>query len=73
MNLTKLQNYKSNKKQNLFKRDTKNFDRENFILDLLDINWHNVISTERCDPNHSYDSFEITLNTLMDKHIPLKN
>ena len=54
--------YKSKNKHYLFKRDTKNFDRENFILDLLDIDWHNVISTEKNDPNHSFDSFEITLN-----------
>ena len=67
------ENYKSNKKQNLFKRDTKDFDRENFILDLLDINWQNVISTERNDPIQSCDSIEITLNTLIGKYIPLQN
>ena len=51
-----------------YKRDTKNFDRENFLLDLLD--WSSVIKLEREDPNYSFDLYENTLNTLTDKYIP---
>ena len=54
------------------KRDTKNFDRENFLLDLLDIDWSSVIKLEREDPNYSFNLYENTLNSLIDKYIPLR-
>ena len=56
----------------LYKRDTKNFDRENFLLDLLDIDWSLVIKLEKEDPNYSFNLYENTLNTLLDKYIPLR-
>ena len=55
-----------------YRRDTKNFDRENFLLDLLDIDWSFVIKLEREDPNYSFNLYENTLNTLIDKYIPLR-
>ena len=63
---------KSSKKHNLFKRDTKNFDRENFILDLLDIDWITTISVDKNDTNHSFNSFETKINFLIDTYLPLK-
>ena len=54
----------------LYKHDTKNFDRENLLLDLLDIDWSSVIKLEREDPNYSFNLYENTLNTLIDKYIP---
>ena len=56
----------------LYKRDTKNFDRENFLLDLLDIDWSLVIKLEKEDPNYSFNLYENTLNILLDKYIPLR-
>ena len=56
----------------LYKRDTKNFDRENFLLHLLDIDWSLVIKLEKEDPNYSFNLYENTLNTLLDKYIPLR-
>ena len=56
----------------LYKRDTKSFDRENFLLDLLDIDWSSVIKLEREDPNYSFNLYENTLNTLIDKYITQK-
>ena len=56
----------------LYKRDTKNFDREIFLLDLLDIDWSLVIKLEKEDPNYSFNLYENTLNTLLDKYIPLR-
>merc|ERR1712048_657591 len=41
------------KKQALYRRDTKKFDRENFILDYLNINWDVVLEIEKNDTNHS--------------------
>ena len=46
--------------------------RENFILDLLDINWVNVISIDKNDPNYSFNSFETKINSLIDAYLPLK-
>ena len=59
-------------KSNFFKRDTKNFDKENFLLETSKINWDSVINTPKEDPNFSYNSFEKTLNSIIDKYIPLK-
>ena len=43
------------KKQNTYKRDTKYFDRENFVLDLLSIDWSTIIDLESDNPSHSYN------------------
>ena len=59
-------------KHNFFKRDTRNFDRENFLLDLLEINWQETIDVSKNDPNYSFNSFESKLNILIDKYLPLK-
>ena len=61
-----------NKKEKIYKRDTKNFDRENFSLDLLDVDWNSKIKTEKGDPNFSFNMYENTLNTILDKYMPLK-
>ena len=34
-------------------RNLTNFDRENFLLDLLGIDWNEVISLENINPNQS--------------------
>ena len=54
-----------------FKRDTKNFDRENFFLDLLSIDWKEVIEVEKRDPNHSFMQYFTTINELIDQYMPL--
>ena len=36
--------------KDFYKRDTKNFDRENFFLDLLSIDWNEVLKLELQDP-----------------------
>ena len=54
-----------------FKRDTKNFDRENFFLDLLSIDWKEVIEIEKRDPNHSFMQYFTTINKLIDQYMPL--
>ena len=56
----------------MYKRDTKNLNRENFLLDLLDIDWSSVIKLEREDPNFLFNLYENTLNTLIDKYAPLR-
>ena len=56
----------------IYKRDLKNFDRENFILDLLSVDWDKVIESRKNDPNESFNRFESSLNPLIDKYLPLK-
>ena len=38
-------------------RDVKNFDRENFLFDLIAIEWDEVISVENNNPNGSFNYF----------------
>ena len=59
-------------KNNIYKRDTKNFDRENFLLDILNIDWYSVTELHQGDPNHSFNTFEANINSVLDKYIPLK-
>ena len=60
------------KNGNLFKRDTKNFDRENFLLDLLDINWPQVLNVQNNDVNSTFNAFEKKINDLLDLYLPLR-
>ena len=60
------------KSQNIFKRDTKNFNRDNFNRELQAINWDSVIDIDSNDPNRSFNSLEEQLNSLIDKYMPLK-
>ena len=60
------------KKQNIFKRDTKNFDRANLILDFLEIDWTECMDIEKEDVNHSTSQFILKMNELLDKYVPLK-
>ena len=57
------------KKHNLYKRDTKNFDRENFILDFLQIDWDKELSN---NVNEAAATFFQLMNVLIDRYIPLK-
>lgn len=45
------------KKQNLYTRDTNKFDRENFLLDYLAINWDESLEADKNDTNHSLANF----------------
>ena len=56
---------------NIYKRDVKNFDRENFLLDLLTIEWDEVISVEN-NPNESINYFFNTIDSLVNNYMPLK-
>ena len=60
------------KRQNLYTRKTKNFDRENFIYDYLDINWNEILQTNKNDVNTSLQIFLTKINELLDKYMPLR-
>ena len=56
----------------LNERYTKNFDRENFILDFLGVNWDDVLQLGKKDVNISLASFLDRFNGLLDEYMPLK-
>ena len=60
------------KKHNVYKRDTKRFNRENFLLDFFDINWDETIEINKKDVNNSFDNFMVKINEILDKHMPYK-
>ena len=60
------------RKINLYKRDTKNFDRNNFFADLTSIDWTSVLKLENENPNLSFNNYASTLNTIIDKYMPLR-
>ena len=65
----KNQSYLPNK-HNLYKRDTKNFDRENFILDFLGIGWEEELNNKGV--NEATAKFFQLMNELINRYIPLK-
>ena len=57
---------------NVYTRNLINFDRENFLLDLLGIDWNEVIALENNNPNQSFNSFFDEIDSLVNRYIPLK-
>ena len=55
-----------------YKRDMKNFDRENFFLDLLSIEWNDIIQLDNRDPELSFQQYFSTINSLIDNYMPLR-
>ena len=43
--------------ERIYNRDTTNFDKENFILDVMSTDWNSIISLEKEDPNLSVNNF----------------
>ena len=59
------------KKHNMFKRNAKNLKGNELIKDILLINWDNIIKPENNDANSSFNAFYASINSLLDKHVPL--
>ena len=60
------------KRMNFYKQDTKNFDKENFFLDLNSFDWPSLLKLENENPNLSFNNFTSAINTLIDKYMPLR-
>lgn len=54
------------------KRDRSNFNKGEFILDYLSINWDASLALDKNDVNHSVNEFMNEMNGLLDRHMPLK-
>ena len=50
----------------------KNFDRENFILDYLAIDWEHTLQPADNNVNNSMEQFFTKINALLDQYMPLK-
>ena len=53
-------------------RDMSNFNKEQMLNDLSNIDWNSAIDLQKNDPSFSYNSFENTVNKIVDNHIPIK-
>ena len=60
------------KKHNCYKREMANFKKENFMLDILEIDWMTTVQPQENDANKSFDNFYNTLSRVIDKHMPLR-
>ena len=58
------------KKRNIFKRDTKHFNQCEFIKEITQIKWDNVLQTEKCYANLSFNIFFDTIEEILDRHMP---
>ena len=65
-------NTNSNIKHNEFKRDWSTFNQENFVLDFFEINWKNTLNLKKQNTDLSFDNFYNSINSLLNKHAPLK-
>ena len=57
------------KKHNLFKSDMKNFNKEDFILDLLEVDWDQTLQINNNDPNFSFENFYQKVNGIIDTYL----
>ena len=59
------------KNKNVFKRDYKLFKQNLFRTDLISINWENIFQNTG-DVNEAFNKFLNTINSLLDKHAPVR-
>ena len=62
----------SSLKQNLFKRDTTNFNNDKLIEEISAIDWYTELDIASRDINNSFILLEAKVNSIIDKHMPLK-
>ena len=62
--------HRPNKKQDFYTRDLKNFDRENFFLDLLDINWQENISLSHSNLNIALEGLLGEVDDIVNSYLP---
>ena len=55
-----------------FKRNTKNFSKQDFILDYLNIDWEAELEIGKNDVNHSTGKSFSNINAITDKHMPVR-
>ena len=63
---------KTPKFHNIKVRDTKNYSHEELVADIINIDWREVLESDKADPNHSFQRFNEIVNEILDKHMPWK-
>ena len=58
------------KLHNIKVRDTRNYSHVELVADIININWEEVLESEKADPNHSFQRFDKKVNEILDKHMP---
>ena len=48
---------KTPKFHNIKVRDTKNYSHEELVADIINIDWREVLESDKADPNHSFQRF----------------
>ena len=59
-------------KINLFQRNFSNFNDDEFIKAVSDLNWDTIVKLEQKDPNISFNSFYNNITYLLDEFAPYK-
>ena len=57
---------------NIYKRDHRNFDKKIFILDIMAIEWDQVLDLAKKDPNNSFNRFQDEINPVIERYLSLK-
>ena len=58
--------------ENKKKQFGRNFDKKIFSQDIKNVNWENILEIEKRDPNLRLEKLLTKMNTILDKHLPLK-
>ena len=59
-------------KWNTYERDWSKFDRENFILDYVSVNWEDLSNIDELNADNSTKMYLDKINMLLDAYAPLK-
>ena len=62
--------HRSTKKLDFYTRDLKNFDRENFFHDIMEINWRDTLNYNNNNPNESLEVLLEKTNGIINKYLP---
>ena len=60
------------RKHNVFIRDMRGFNQDNFISDIQNTNWDQLLECDQGDINHSFNNFLNKFNAVLNSHAPLK-
>ena len=58
------------KNHNIYTRDTNNFDKDNFLLDLLSVDWEDISNNP--DVNSAFNNLLTTTNNIINSYMPLR-
>ena len=57
---------------NIYKRNFKNIEKDKLLCDFTNVNWDQTLKLDEKNSNISFNIFFETINTIVNKHAPLK-